>query len=117
MNTEAKNFPVGKDVKDLLYLLHLDMQSVLSVLSPAHLEVTDIEKLSNAQLDKLQVGDAVVKVTGNQKHLYLVTYKGEGAGEGIVLTYNACGYGEAIAYDRVDGGWEFNSKEVKTYGE
>lgn len=81
------------------------------------IEVTDIEALTNEQLDALQVGDKVVKVTGKQKHLYLVTYKGEGAGEGVVLTYNACGYGEAISYDRSGEGWVFNSKDVKTYGE
>jgi len=83
----------------------------------APIEVTNIEALTTEQLDSLQVGDKVVKVTGNQKHLYLVTYKGEGAGQGIVLTYNACGYGEAIAYNRTESGWEFDSKDVKTYGE
>lgn len=81
------------------------------------IEVTDIEALTAEQLDGLDVGDKVVKVTGKQKHLYLVTYKGDGAGEGLVLTYNACGYGEAIAYDRTESGWAFNSKDVKTYGE
>ena len=79
--------------------------------------VTDITGLTDAQLDALKVGDAVAKVTGKQKHLYLVTYKGEGAGEGIVLTYNACGYGEAVAYDRTDSGWQYNSTDVKTYGD
>ena len=81
------------------------------------IEVTNIEALTAEQLDGLQVGDKVVKVTGVQKHLYLVTYKGEGLGQGIVLTYNACGYGEAISYDRTESGWAFNSKDVKTYGE
>lgn len=79
--------------------------------------VTDVTGLTDAQLDALKVGDAVAKVTGKQKHLYLVTYKGEGEGEGIVLTYNACGYGEAVAYDRTDSGWQYNSTDVKTYGD
>jgi hypothetical protein len=83
----------------------------------APIEVEDIEALTAEQLDSLNVGDKVVKVTGKQKHLYLVTYKGEGAGEGIVLTYNACGYGEAISYDRTESGWAYNSTDVKTYGE
>lgn len=81
------------------------------------LEVEDIEALTGEQLDALEVGDKVVKITGKQKHLYLVTYKGEGVGEGLVLTYNACGYGEAIAYDLKATGWEFTDKVVKTYGE
>lgn len=83
-------------------------------------EVTDnqIEKLHEIPglLDSLQVGDKVVKVTGTDKHLYLVTYKAT-TGGGIVLTYNACGYGESIAYDRTESGWAFNSKDVKTYGD
>ena len=78
----------------------------------------NIEKLHEIPglLDSLQVGDKVVKVTGTDKHLYLVTYKAT-TGGGIVLTYNACGYGESIAYNRTATGWEFDSKEVKTYGD
>lgn len=78
----------------------------------------DIEKLHTIPglLDSLEVGDKVAKVTGTDKHLYLVTYKAT-TGGGIVLTYNACGYSEAIAYDRTESGWAFNSKDVKTYGE
>ena len=95
------------------------LPEILSALldSSVGIEVDDIEKLTKEQLDALEVGDKVIKVTGKQKHLYLVTYKGEGAGEGIVLTYNACGYGEAISYDRSGDDWVFNSKDVKTYGD
>lgn len=85
--------------------------------SSGMLSVTDIEALTKEQLDSLDVGDMVVKVTGKARHLYIVTYKGDGAGQGIVLTYNACGYGEAVAYDRTDSGWSFNSTDVKTYGD
>lgn len=80
-------------------------------------EVKDITDIDGAILDSLQVGDKVVKVTGKQKHLYLVTYKGEGAGEGICLSYNAAGYGETVSYDRTESGWQYNSTDVKTYGE
>ena len=79
--------------------------------------VADITALTDEQLDALQVGDAVAKVTGKQKHLYFVTYKGEGSGEGICLSYNAAGYGETVAYDRTASGWEYNSTDVKTYGD
>lgn len=82
----------------------------------APIEVTDITKLTNDQLDALQVGDKVVKITGTDKHLYLVTYKAT-TGGGICLSYNAAGYGETVSYDRTESGWAYNSTDVKTYGE
>lgn len=81
------------------------------------LEVSDITAMTDEMLDSLNVGDKVAKVTGKQKHLYLVTYKGEGSGEGICLSYNAAGYGETVSYDRTDSGWSYNSTDIKTYGE
>lgn len=81
------------------------------------LEVEDITAIPAADLDALNVGDKVVKVTGKKKHLYLVTYKGEGAGEGICLSYNAAGYGETVSYDRTESGWAYNSTDTKTYGD
>ena len=82
----------------------------------APIEVSDITKLTNEQLDALNVGDKVVKVTGTDKHLYLVTYKAT-TGGGICLSYNAAGYGETVSYDRTESGWAYNSTDVKTYGE
>ena len=84
--------------------------------SAKQIEVTDITKLTDEQLDELNVGDKVVKVTGTDKHLYLVTYKAT-TGGGICLSYNAAGYGETVSYDRTDSGWAYNSTDVKTYGE
>ena len=86
------------------------------VADAAPIEVTDITKLTNDQLDALEVGSKVVKVTGTEKHLYLVTYKAT-TGGGICLSYNAAGYGETVSYDRTDDGWAYNSTDVKTYGE
>lgn len=79
--------------------------------------VTDMKTMTKEQLDALKVGDKVIKVTGHQKHLYVVTYKGEGDGEGICITYTAAGYGETVSYDRTESGWEYNSTDIKTYGE
>lgn len=95
------------------------LASILSELagSSSAVEVTDITAMTKEQLDALNVGDKVVKVTGKQKHLYFVTYKGEGEGEGICLSYNACGYGETVSYDRSGEDWVYNSTDVKTYGE
>lgn len=94
------------------------LAEILSAVAGASLpiEVADITKLTNGQLDALNVGDKVVKVTGTDKHLYLVTYKAE-TGGGICLSYNAAGYGETVAYDRTESGWQYNSTDVKTYGE
>ena len=79
------------------------------------IEVADITKLTAAQLDALNVGDKVVKVTGTEKHLYLVSYKAV-TGGGICLSYNAAGYGETVSYDRTESGWAYNSTDIKTYG-
>lgn len=84
--------------------------------SAAAIETTDITALTNAQLDALEVGDKVVKITGTDKHLYIVTYKAT-TGGGICLSYNAAGYGETVSYDRTESGWAYNSTDVKTYGE
>jgi hypothetical protein len=94
------------------------LAEILSELAGASvpIEVTDITALTAAQLDALNVGDKVVKVTGTEKHLYLVTYKATEGG-GICLSYNAAGYGETVSYDRTESGWAYNSTDVKTYGE
>lgn len=118
MNTEIKNFPRSLKVEDLLYLIYDRLDKLVDVVSPAvPLEVSDITKIDGKSLDALRVGDKVVKITGVQKHLYLVTYKGEGVGEGICLSYNAAGYGETVSYDYTVNGWVYNSTDVKTYGE
>lgn len=91
--------------------------ALLALAGAAPIEVTDITAMTAEQLDALNVGDKVVKVTGAQKHLYLVSYKGDGVGEGICLSYNAAGYGETVSYDRTESGWAYNSTDVKTYGE
>ena len=63
----------------------------------AVLNVTDITKLTNRQCDALNVGDQVIKKTGNQKHLYTVTYKEEK--QGLCLTYMDAENVETVPYD------------------
>ena len=48
--------------------------------------VSDITKLTPAQLDGLKPGDRVIKQTGAAQHVYIVSYKGEGVGQGIFQT-------------------------------
>ena len=93
------------------------LEQIAEILGPKTVVTSSITEMTKEQLDGLRVGDKVLKVTGDMEHLYLVTYKGDGDGQGIVLTYNACGYGEAVSYDRTATGWEYNSTDVKTYGD
>lgn len=79
----------------------------------APIEVADITKLTDAQLDALNVGDKVVKVTGTDKHLYLVTYKAT-TGGGLCLSYADAVNTETASYDRTESGWSFNSIDKGT---
>lgn len=79
-------------------------------------EVSNINNISKDILDELKAGDVVVKITGKQKHTYTVSYKGEGAGEGICLTYVAAGYMETVSYDRSGSNWVYNSTDVVEVG-
>lgn len=80
--------------------------------------VTDMTAIPDEILDALMPGDHIIKQAGKQQHAYTVTYKGEGYGEGICISYCVAGYGETVAYDRKEtGGWQYNSTDVKTYGE
>ena len=93
------------------------LASILSELAnhSSAIEVTDITALTKSQLDSLSVGDKVVKVTGKQKHLYLVTYKGEGEGEGICLSYADASGIETVSYDRSGEDWAYNSTDKGSF--
>ena len=76
----------------------------------APIEVSDITALTAEQLDALNVGDKVVKVTGTDKHLYVVTYKAT-TGGGICLSYFDAVNTETVSYDRTESGWAYNSTD------
>ena len=77
-------------------------------------EVENITEIPGEILDALKVGDKVAKITGKQKHLYVVSYKGDGVGEGICLTYVAAGLIETVSYDYTADGWAYNSTDKCT---
>ena len=77
-------------------------------------EVEDIKAIDGAVLDALKCGDKVVKVTGKQKHVYVVSYKGDGEGEGITLTYVDATLVETVSYDYTSEGWAYNSTDKTT---
>lgn len=76
----------------------------------APIKVDDITALTAAQLDALNVGDKVVKVTGNEEHLYWVTYKAK-TGGGLCLSYFDATTAETVSYDRTESGWAYNSTD------
>lgn len=73
-------------------------------------EVEDIENIDAKILDELECGDKVIKVTGNDKHAYFVTYKAE-VGGGICLSYFDATTVETVSYDRTESGWAYNSTD------
>lgn len=79
------------------------------------IEVTDITALTAEQLDALNVGDKVVKVTGTDKHAYWVSYKAT-TGGGICLTYADASTVETVSYDRTESGWSYNSTDKTNIG-
>jgi len=114
MRTDIKNFPKGVTEKDLLYLIWLELSGGAQGGSIRRFDVTDITSIPGEVLDALKCGDQVAKITGVQRHLYTVSYKGEGAGEGICLTYVAAGLIETVSYDRTADGWAYNSTDKCT---
>lgn len=71
--------------------------------------VKNIQKLTNAQICVLNAGDEVVKETGNQKHIYIVSYKEQG--QGMCLTYTDASVVETVSYDLINGVWTYNSTD------
>lgn len=88
-----------------------DVLEVQGDVLPVKFSVSNIQSMTDEELNSLKVGDVVQKKTGNQKHCYVVTYKEEK--HGICLSYVACGYMETISYDYTAGHWVFNSKDVQ----
>ena len=76
-------------------------------------EADEIEEIDGFLLDDLECGDIVVKHTiedgKDLYHAYIVSHK---QATGICISYNTTGYSETLSYDKVDGEWAFNSKDV-----
>jgi len=73
---------------------------------PEIIEVTDISSLTGDQLDVLHCGDLVVKVSGDQRHTYWVSYKDEINGE-LSLTYADHENVEEVYYEKSGGVWGY----------
>lgn len=77
-------------------------------------EVSNITAIPTKVLNALKAGDTVVKLTGNMKHSYRVSYKEEG--QGICLTYTDASISETVSYDYVGTSWVYNSTDITELG-
>ena len=106
------------DVEDVLLMIHEDLLLLAGVGAKSgslrRYETSNILELDGSVIDALRCGDQVLKLTGNQRHLYTVTYKGEGVGEGICLTYMDASVVETVSYDHTESGWVYNSTDKST---
>ena len=86
---------------------------VQNILDAAPQKITaNPEALTAEQLASLKVGDQVIKTSGNQKHIYIVTYKDETAHE-IALVYDDVHTVEEIYYEQDgNGNWKSALKEL-----
>jgi len=113
LNSGRRRFPDGLDRADILYLIWKQLTSGERKMVGRY-EVPKIDEIDPKVLDGLKCGDQVAKVTGDMKHLYTVSYKGEGVGQGICLTYVAAGLIETVSYDFTSDGWVYNSTDKCT---
>lgn len=74
------------------------------------IEVTDITKMADNQINNLECGDIVIKNTNGQYHSYRVSYKQNGVG--ICLTYADASVVETVSYDFTNKHWVYNSTDV-----
>ena len=89
------------------------LEHLIAAAIPA--EVEDITALTDEQLDALNVGDKIAKVTGTARHLYVVTYKDAQNG-GLCLTYADADNVETVSYDHTESGWAYNSTDKTHIG-
>ena len=89
-----------------------DVQDILDA-APLKIEVSNIKALTTEQCEALKPGDIVVKITGNDKHSYRVSYKGQ---TGLCLTYSDCENVETVAYEKENDAWAWDSTDVTAIG-
>lgn len=75
------------------------------------LTVSNIQSLTNEEINSLKCGDIVAKEDSTGKHSYVVTFKKDNVG--ICLSYfDGSGYLETVSYDYTEGNWVYNSTDV-----
>ena len=92
--------------------LSQEVQDILDA-APKNIEVSNIKALTSEQCEALKPGDIVVKITGNDKHSYRVSYKGQ---TGLCLTYADCENIETVAYEKENDAWAWDSTDITSIG-
>lgn len=85
------------------------MEATVNLIGEPALVVENITALTNAQAEALKAGDVVVKVTGNMKHAYKVTFRND---TGMCITYADAENVETVSYDKIEGTWTYNSTDI-----
>lgn len=122
--TELKNIPVvikvgGKLIEDILGDIKEEVKKQegeskrIDEGSVKRVVVTDMENIRGEVLEDLKAGDVVVKEDSTGAHAYLVSFRSD---TGICITYTDCENVETVAYDKIEGVWTFNSKDVTHIG-
>ena len=91
------------------------LKKLISEYSGDIIKVSNVKRLTDKQCDSLECGDMVAKKTGNQYHLYLVTYKQ--AKHGLCLSYFDASVVETQSYDYTEGHWVYNSEDKTSFAD
>ncbi len=90
------------------------VEAIVGLIGEPVLVVENITALTNAQTEALKAGDVVVKVTGNMKHAYKVTFRND---TGMCITYADAENVETVSYDKIEGVWTYNSTDITPIGD
>ena len=71
--------------------------------------VSNMQELTNEQIEKLDCGSTVIKEDESGKHAYIVTFR---SATGICMSYFDATCVETVSYDLVEGQWTYNSTDV-----
>lgn len=111
-NTQVVNLPKEQEKRCLTVS---EVIALIKLIAPQYgadnvkFKVDNIKSLTDAQCEDLEVGDMVAKKTGNQYHVYVVTYKEKN--QGLCLTYTDASVVETQSYDYTEGHWVYNSED------
>ena len=75
------------------------------------MSVTDITALTGEQIDSLEAGYVVNKVTGGKKHSYVIKYKKDDPGE-MSLVYCDHENVEEVYYEKRNGSWTYVQTDI-----